>query len=263
MSTDGNGPSGSKTEQAKEFFQSVADGVTSGIKASGEMLVEHATTVAETVADGGKVLLDGLSGGAKTLLENIEHTGEMVVEQVSGAVGYLQDGVYYVGGKAVEGTVMVKDGVISVGENIVGTIINTSRFVSDHEYREDVGIPWLQGVINSNRETLAYQMEQNGKAMDVLYRYSSGETLTEEEIAEATKQLNDMIKLVPALAIFLVPGGSLLLPVLAKLLPWEVFPDLRSPEQKVADEKEAAVEVKVSNEPVPNPNKSHEPSSKS
>lgn len=221
-----------KDRDGKGILQSMTEGVLSGVKASTDMIVEGATTVANTVADGGKSLWEGLTESAHFLLEGLESTSEVVVDQVTGAVGYVQDGVYYLGGKAVEGTVLVTDGVMTVGGTVVGTIFNTTRFVGDPDYREKVGIPWLKEVIQSNRDTLAYQMQQNQKAMDVLYRYSMGEELTDEETEEATKQLNDMIKLVPALAIFLVPGGSLLLPILGKLLPWEVFPDLRSPEQK-------------------------------
>ena len=73
-------------------------------------------------------------------------------------------------------------------------------------------------------------MQQNQKTMGILYRYSTGEALGPEELEVATKQITDMAKMVPALAIFLLPGGMVLLPMLAKLLPWELIPDLKPQE---------------------------------
>ena len=59
----------------------------------------------------------------------------------------------------------------------------------------------------------------------MLYRYGQGDaTLTEREIADAKAQLTDIAKAVPALAIFALPGGALLLPVMAKILPFDLFP---------------------------------------
>jgi hypothetical protein len=42
-------------------------------------------------------------------------------------------------------------------------------------------------------------------------------------------QLVDLAKAVPALAIFAAPGGMLLLPLLAKLLPFSVLPSAWDP----------------------------------
>lgn len=209
-----------QTQDKKGFFDSLAEGLMTGLKDSTQALLDSANFVTELLSD-----------GTKLLLENLTKTGEMVVDQVSGSVGYIRDGVYYVGDKAVEGTVMIKDGVVSVGEEVIGTLINTSKFITDKEYRDNVGIPWLRKVIDSNKKTLAYQMQQNQKAMDVLYRYSLGETLTGEEMEIATKQLISMAKLVPALALFLLPGGTVLLPILARMLPWELIPDLKPPSE--------------------------------
>lgn len=219
-------------DSAKNVFQKIADELMTQAKASGDALVQGANLVVDSVSASGKFLWDSLSEGAQFVLQAVEQTGEIVVDQVTGTVGFVKDGVLFIGGKAVEGTVMIKDGVVMVGETVVGSVINTTRFLGDAEYRETVGIPWLKNVVETNRETLVYQMQQNQKAMGILYRISLGETVSEEETAEAMSQIAVMARLVPALALFLAPGGSLLLPILSKLLPWELVPNLRPPTEE-------------------------------
>ena len=48
--------------------------------------------------------------------------------------------------------------------------------------------------------------------------------LTEEERATVKAQLRDLAKAVPALAMFAMPGGSLLLPLMVKHLPFNILP---------------------------------------
>ena len=48
--------------------------------------------------------------------------------------------------------------------------------------------------------------------------------LTEKEKKTVTDQLLDIAKSIPAIAIFAVPGGSLLLPIMIKVLPFNILP---------------------------------------
>lgn len=48
--------------------------------------------------------------------------------------------------------------------------------------------------------------------------------LTPEEKQKVRSQLMDIIKTIPALAVFALPGGSLVLPILIKLLPFNLLP---------------------------------------
>jgi len=66
---------------------------------------------------------------------------------------------------------------------------------------------------------------------------NTGEKWTREEIREIRAHLRHIAMLVPALIIFLLPGGSLLLPILAELLdrrkkirPPPAVPDKSSPD---------------------------------
>ena len=52
------------------------------------------------------------------------------------------------------------------------------------------------------------------------------------------EQLIDLAKAVPALAIFAAPGGMVLLPLLAKLLPFDVLPSSFSQKSRDAARKE-------------------------
>jgi hypothetical protein len=53
----------------------------------------------------------------------------------------------------------------------------------------------------------------------VLLAHSTQRDLDKEEKKKVKKQLLDICKTVPSLTIFLIPGGSLLLPILIKFIP--------------------------------------------
>ena len=53
----------------------------------------------------------------------------------------------------------------------------------------------------------------------VLLAYSTRRDLDEIEKKKVKKQLLEICKTIPSLAIFLLPGGSLLLPILIKFIP--------------------------------------------
>ncbi|MEY3411353.1 MAG: hypothetical protein RIQ70_39, partial [Bacteroidota bacterium] len=48
---------------------------------------------------------------------------------------------------------------------------------------------------------------------------STQRDLTKEEKDQVKSQLMDIMKSMPSLAIFLIPGGSLLLPIFLKIIP--------------------------------------------
>jgi len=53
----------------------------------------------------------------------------------------------------------------------------------------------------------------------LLLEHSTHRDLDEKEKKKVKKQLLDICKTVPSLTIFLLPGGSLLLPILIKFIP--------------------------------------------
>jgi len=57
------------------------------------------------------------------------------------------------------------------------------------------------------------------KELMLLLAHSTHRDLDEKEKKKIKKQLLDICKTVPSLTIFLLPGGSLLLPLLIKFIP--------------------------------------------
>ncbi|HET7753156.1 MAG TPA: hypothetical protein VFK85_04535 [Anaeromyxobacteraceae bacterium] len=79
-------------------------------------------------------------------------------------------------------------------------------------------------AFSDNLEALVTEVRETGELGQLLGRAASGHTLTPVERAKVKAQLIDLAKVVPALAIFAAPGGMLLLPLLSKLLPFNMLP---------------------------------------
>ena len=73
-------------------------------------------------------------------------------------------------------------------------------------------------LISRNKNRLIKEIIQSKELM-VLLTYSTIRDLDEKEKKKVKKQLLEICKTVPSLAIFLLPGGSLLLPILIKFIP--------------------------------------------
>jgi hypothetical protein len=73
-------------------------------------------------------------------------------------------------------------------------------------------------LITRNKNRLIKELVQSKELM-MLLSYSTIRDLDEKEKKKVKKQLLEICKTVPSLAIFLLPGGSLLLPILIKFIP--------------------------------------------
>ena len=73
-------------------------------------------------------------------------------------------------------------------------------------------------LLQKNKERLFQELKQSKEAM-YLVKKATHSHLTDEEKEKIKIQLLDICKAVPALAVFLLPGGALLLPLLIKLIP--------------------------------------------
>jgi CRISPR/Cas system CSM-associated protein Csm2 small subunit len=73
-------------------------------------------------------------------------------------------------------------------------------------------------LINRNKKRLSKEISQSKELM-VLLAYSTQRDLNKEEKKKVKKQMLDICKTIPSLTIFLIPGGSLLLPILIKFIP--------------------------------------------
>ena len=73
-------------------------------------------------------------------------------------------------------------------------------------------------LITRNKNRLVKEILESKELM-LLLAYSTRRDLNEKEKKKVRKQLLDICKTIPSLAIFLLPGGSLLLPIFIKFIP--------------------------------------------
>ena len=76
----------------------------------------------------------------------------------------------------------------------------------------------VQILINRNKKRLVKELSQSKELMQLLAK-STHKELDKDEKKKIKVQLLDICKTVPSLTIFLLPGGSLLLPILIKFIP--------------------------------------------
>lgn len=73
-------------------------------------------------------------------------------------------------------------------------------------------------LIKRNSKRLIKELSESKEAMTLLAQ-STTRTLTDEEQKKIQSQLMDIFKSIPSLAIFMLPGGMLLLPLFVKFIP--------------------------------------------
>jgi len=122
--------------------------------------------------------------------------------------------------------------ILSVPDSFVGESINsTNQFISKHKkeiphfnysnpvkHFYDQTTQSVVTLISRNKKRLIKEIVQSKELM-VLLAYSTRRDLDEKEKKKVKKQLLEICKTIPSLTIFLLPGGSLLLPILIKFIP--------------------------------------------
>lgn len=76
---------------------------------------------------------------------------------------------------------------------------------------------WIK-VLGRNKDKLAIELKQS-KELIQLIKKSTTQELTKEEKEIVKTQFLDIVKSMPSLAIFMLPGGALLLPLVLKIIP--------------------------------------------
>jgi hypothetical protein len=76
---------------------------------------------------------------------------------------------------------------------------------------------WVK-ILGRNKDKLAAELKQS-KELVSLIRKSTMTDLSPEEKETVKEQFKDLVKTMPSLAIFLLPGGALLLPLVLKVIP--------------------------------------------
>jgi hypothetical protein len=76
---------------------------------------------------------------------------------------------------------------------------------------------WIK-VLGRNKDKLATELKQS-KELIYLIKKSTSQELSKEEKELVKSQFLDIVKSMPSLAIFMLPGGALLLPLVLKIIP--------------------------------------------
>ncbi len=76
----------------------------------------------------------------------------------------------------------------------------------------------IKRILEKNSKSLVQELKQS-KELVVLLNKSAYTKLSDDEKVKVKSQLLDVLKSIPALAVFLLPGGVVLLPLIAKLIP--------------------------------------------
>lgn len=79
-------------------------------------------------------------------------------------------------------------------------------------------------IVFENMDALWKEIRETGDLAYLLARRASGQRLTTEQQQRMREQLIDVVKAVPGLAVFTLPGGFILLPIVLKLLPFDLRP---------------------------------------
>lgn len=76
---------------------------------------------------------------------------------------------------------------------------------------------WFK-ILGRNKDKLVKELKES-KDLVALIQKSTKEELTKEEKEQVKSQFMDILKSMPSMAIFLLPGGALLLPLILKIVP--------------------------------------------
>lgn len=87
-----------------------------------------------------------------------------------------------------------------------------------------------QLVVQDNLRKVIQEVKETGELAKLLTLASVRE-LTPEEFAKVKAQLLDVCRTIPALAVFMIPGGAFLLPLLIKALPFSILPSAFNEEE--------------------------------
>jgi len=82
----------------------------------------------------------------------------------------------------------------------------------------------MKRAVRSNSDRVFAEIRETRTLYDNLLRWSRGQELTPLEKTRTKAQILDVCKTIPALAVFVLPFGSILLVLLIKFLPFNILP---------------------------------------
>jgi len=109
---------------------------------------------------------------------------------------------------------------VMVGNFVLNNNNKVSFLKSSSSYEKmfsSVSHRWIK-VLGRNKDKLATELKQS-KELVFLIKKSTVQELTKEEKEQVKNQFMDIVRSMPTLAIFMLPGGALLLPLVLKIIP--------------------------------------------
>lgn len=82
----------------------------------------------------------------------------------------------------------------------------------------------MKKVILDNKEKVLQEIRETKDLYELMLKWSDSGQLSSDEEAAVKSQLIDICKTIPALAVFMIPFGSILLAILIKFLPFNILP---------------------------------------
>ncbi len=119
-------------------------------------------------------------------------------------------------------------------EDLNASIISAGNFLYEHHdsiyYLNQSKLPFIGKALSNrmlkfvrkNKDMIIAEVIESKELVELL-RKSTTQHLTKEERSKVNNQLIDIVKAMPAVAIFMIPGGSFLLPIILKVLPEELI----------------------------------------
>ena len=189
---------------------------------------DAACHAANKVKDGATEGVHLAEGGAHAIVGGTKTVGGVAVHgasSVATAVSHPVDTAHVVGDGMTHlahvGVDAVENGIVAVK----GSMVHAHKFFNDVEYRENEALPSIKSAVREAGAGVKEELEESEQMVRLLYAYGvEGQELTPEEYNMVKAQMADLAKIVPVLGIFLLPGGGVLLPIAAKILPFDLFP---------------------------------------
>tara|TARA_Y100000817_G_C16832856_1_gene534308 strand:- start:192 stop:656 length:465 start_codon:yes stop_codon:yes gene_type:complete len=124
-------------------------------------------------------------------------------------------------------TKKIKGSLQKRGRHIYHGIIQSEKdirfFINDKQYQKRQ-LSILKKDLRQNAKKINEEVQLEKDAILLLKKHSKGAKLTKAEKKIVKTSLIDICKVVPSLGIFLLPGGMILLPLVSKILPFDLMP---------------------------------------
>ena len=121
----------------------------------------------------------------------------------------------------------LKKSIEKGSRSIYNTIVEEEQYIEsflrERQYRKKK-LRALKRDLRKNAKKINEEVNLTRDASILLKKHAEGKKLTKSEKKIVETSLIDICKVVPSLGIFLLPGGLVLLPLVSKMLPFDLMP---------------------------------------